>query len=742
MAIDVTPAEERQKQAQQDPTELCILWVLQNFDKPMSAASLRARVARMPGPWTFDEGVEAIESMGVRCEEGKKLTLNEVLALNVPIIMRTEQGYAAAVLPKNEEHPALIFAPEQSDRPEELTPQRLANLYAGQLYLLSEPIKLSGESDTHQGRYGHWFFGPLYASKHIYIQVGLAALLTNIFALATSGFSMIVYDRVMPNGAMETLVALLIGVFIIFISDFIIRSLRSYFLDVAGAQADMVIADTLFEQVIDMELKARRGPIGSIANSLREFETLREFMTSATLTTLIDIPFAILFLVVIWSIGGPLVIVPLMAIPLVVGASLLIQPRMKQLTQTSYEDGQTKHSVAIETLQGIETIKAIGAGSVMRRRWQDVIAHQSAIGLKTRMLAQFAGNMSNFSNQLVWVGTVTMGVYLTQNGMIGSGAIVACSMLSGRSIAPLAQLSQLLTRINQSIASYKSLSALMQQPREHKQNQAYLSRNQWQGSIEFRNVSFNYPEQVDNGLQNITFKIEPGERVAIVGKVGSGKSTLAKLMLGLYQPDSGAILIDGVDSRQLDPADLRRNVGTVMQDVWLMTGSVKQNIAIGGVSPSDEEILEASKLAGVHDFISQHPDGYGLRLKERGEGLSGGQKQAITIARALVGRPPIVLLDEPTSAMDLPGEKALIERLKAELINQTIVVITHRSSIIELIDRVLVLDQGRLVAQGPKSDFLKPRPAASAPEPRRTTDALGGQAGSPASDNFGYGTTG
>jgi ATP-binding cassette subfamily C protein LapB len=225
-----------------------------------------------------------------------------------------------------------------------------------------------------------------------------------------------------------------------------------------------------------------------------------------------------------------------------------------------------------------------------------------------------------------------------------------------------------------------------------------------------------------------------------VGKVGSGKSTVAKLILGLYQPDSGAILIDGVDSRQLDPADLRRNVGTVMQDVWLMTGSVKQNIAIGGVNPSDQEILDASVLAGVHDFISQHPDGYGLRLKERGEGLSGGQKQAITIARALVGRPPIVLLDEPTSAMDLPGEKALIERLKAELINQTIVVITHRSSIIELIDHVLVMDQGRLVAHGPKSDFLKPRP--QGPEQSPVVQAPSGQIGAAVSDNFGYGKTG
>ena len=741
MAIDITPAGERQKQAPQDPIEKCILWVLENFQNPMSAASLRARVARMPGPWTFDEAIEALESLGLRCE-AKKLKLHEVLDLSQAAILRTEQGYAAAYVPRNEEHGPLIYAPDLQAKPFEMTPTVLATIYTGNIVLLEAPLELHDASDnTHPGRYGHWFFGPLFAAKHVYLQVGLAALLTNLFALATSGFSMIVYDRVMPNNAMETLVALLVGVFIIFLSDFVIRTLRAYFLDVAGAQADMVIADTLFEQVVDMELKARKGPIGSIANSLREFETLREFMTSATLTTLIDIPFAILFLFVIWAIGGPLVIVPLMAIPLVVGTSLLIQPRMRKLTQTSYEDGQTKHSVAIETLQGIETIKAIGAGSIMRRRWQDVIAHQSAIGLKTRMLAQFAGNMSNFSNQLVWVGTVTMGVYLTQTGSIGSGAIVACSMLSGRSIAPLAQLSQLLTRLNQSIASYKSLSALMQQPREHKQNFAYMSRENWQGSIEFRNVSFNYPEQTENGLQNISFKIESGERVALVGKVGSGKSTVAKLMLGLYQPDSGSILIDGVDSRQIDSADLRRNIGTVMQDVWLLSGTVKQNIAIGGNNPTDQEILEAAQLSGVHDFISQHPEGYGLRLKERGEGLSGGQKQSITIARALVNRPPIVLMDEPTSAMDLPGERALIERLKAELINQTIIVITHRASIIELIDHVLVLDQGRLVAQGPKSDFMKKpsAPAAPAAPVNDPISSLEGRSDPTNSEKFGYG---
>jgi ATP-binding cassette subfamily C protein LapB len=695
--------------APKDPIETCVLWLLEGLDKPMSAAALRASVARLPGPWTFEEAIEALESFGLRCRE-RSVSLSDLLSTHKSSIFLSEGAVVAAIQPKTEAHPAQLFVPTRNLRPTPLSVEALAMIYGGMVIEIEAELKIGTEDDNQKGRFGHWFFGPLLASKFVYFQVMMAALLTNIFALATSGFSMIVYDRVMPNGAMETLGALLVGVFIIFISDFVIRSLRSYFLDVAGAQADMVIADTLFEQVIDMELAARTSPTGSVANSLREFESLRDFLTSATLTTLIDLPFAVLFLFVIWTIGGPLVYVPLAAIPLIIGSTLLIQPSLRKLTQSNYEDGQTKNSVAIETLQGIETIKAIGAGSMMRKRWQDVISHQSAIGLKTRVLSQFSSNMSNFANQLVWVGTVTLGVYLTQTGAIGSGAIVACSMLSGRSIAPLAQLSQLLTRMNTALASYRNLSALMSQPREHKNKAAYLNRPVWQGSIEFRDVSFNYPGQSQGGLQNISFKIEAGEKVAIVGKVGSGKTTLAKLLVGLYKPSSGAILVDGIDIRQIDPADLRRNIGVVMQESWLFSGTVKQNIAVGGNNPTDEEILQAAMVSGVHEFISEHPDGYAYKLKEKGEGLSGGQRQTINIARALVGRPPILLMDEPTSAMDLGHESELIAKLKNQLINQTILIITHRTSILELATRVLVLDQGKIVAQGPKSDFMRNQP--------------------------------
>jgi ATP-binding cassette subfamily C protein LapB len=362
--------------------------------------------------------------------------------------------------------------------------------------------------------------------------------------------------------------------------------------------------------------------------------------------------------------------------------------------------------VLVESIAGLETIKALGAGPVMRGRWQRAIAHQARVGLKTRFLAQFAGNFANFVSQVSQVAIVSMGVFLVAKGQIGMGAIIACSILAGRAIAPLAQLAQLLTRANQSYASYKALAKLMNEPREHQPSRQLMPRESLDGTIELRGVSFSYPQQQAGGLNGVSLKINAGERVAIVGRVGSGKTTLSKLLLGLYAPSAGAVLVGGADVRQLDPADLRRNIGAVMQEIWLMTGTVRQNIALGAHYPADERIVEVAQIAGVHDFISAHPEGYNLRLGERGEGLSGGQRQAITIARALVGQPPILLLDEPTSAMDINAERQLIERLKPVIGTSTLVVITHKATLLELVDRVIVLDQGKVVADGPRDKVL------------------------------------
>jgi ATP-binding cassette subfamily C protein LapB len=401
--------------------------------------------------------------------------------------------------------------------------------------------------------------------------------------------------------------------------------------------------------------------------------------------------------------------VPLAVIPLMLGAGLLVQPRLSRLTEAAYEDGQNKQSVLVETLNGMETIKSLGAGALMRHRWQQAVLHQSELGLKQRMWSSFATNVANLSQQLVQVGVVTTGFFLVGEGQIGFGAIIASSILAGRAISPLSQLSQLLSRMNQSLSSYRALSELMTQPREHSEDRNFITREQFSGKIEFRDVSFTYPGSETRTLNNLSFTIEPGERVAILGKIGSGKTTVAKLMLGLYQPDEGAVLIDGVDVRQIDPADLRKGVGAVLQDVWLMSGSIRENIALGVDAISDEAVLKAARIAGVEDFISQHPHGYSLQVGERGEGLSGGQRQAVSIARAIVAEPTIWLFDEPSSAMDQQAEVVLVNRLQEAIGERTFVTITHKSSMVALASKVVVIDQGRATYVGPPEKVLGAR---------------------------------
>ncbi len=697
-------AESTSQHAAPDALEEALLQALRWFDLPMSAAALRARAAKLPGPWSLGDVCEAAESLGLRAQR-QQVGAQQAKLAALPILLGLDGGGMLLVTAQPDDEHWQAWVPGQGMQT--VDAKTWLPRLNGEQVVLSRQTRIDRSANAEpQGRYGHWFWGPLGMARNLYLQVGVAALLTNIFAVTTSIFSMIVYDRVIPNNAQDTLVALLIGVVVVFVSDFAIRSLRGYFLDVAGARADMVIGDSLFEQILDMQMKARRGSTGALANVLKEFESLREFLTSATLTTLIDIPFSILFLVIIYAIGGPMVIVPVLAIPLMLGASLLVQPRLKRLIQSTYEDGNRKQTILVETLGGLETVKALGAGAIMRRRWQEAVTHQSEIGLQSRMLSQFAGNIANLAQQLVQVGVVTMGFFLVAEGKIGFGAIIACTILSGRAISPLAQFSQLLTRVNQSLASYKALQQLMSAPREHAHNVQFVARNELKGRIEFREVTFSYPDAASPALDNVSFTIEPGERVAILGRIGSGKTTIAKLILGLYQPDKGAVLIDGVDVRQIDPIDLRRHLGVVLQDVWLMSGTVRQNIAMGFDQASDAAVLKAAQVAGVEDFISQHPHGYGLRVGERGEGLSGGQRQSISIARALVGNPSMLVLDEPSSAMDMGAEQTLVERLRPVVEGKTLVVITHKSTMIQLVHKVIVLDKGRLLSIGTPEQVL------------------------------------
>ncbi|CAM8642933.1 SunT ABC-type bacteriocin/lantibiotic exporters, contain an N-terminal double-glycine peptidase domain [Oxalobacteraceae bacterium] len=553
----------------------------------------------------------------------------------------------------------------------------------------------------------HWFWSTIWKNRSLYLQSAVAAFMTNFFALGTSLFSMIVYNRIIPSNALESLVVLVSGMGILVLTDHLTRSIRNKFLSFAGVDSDLALADRLFAQVMDLEFKSRKGTVGSLANTLKEFEHIREFFASATLVSLIDVPFAIIFLLAIGFIGGWMIVPVLIGIAVLLLTTFYLQPRMKALAKHSFEDGQSKHSVLVESLTGLETLKLLGAGGFMRRRFRSVLERQADISEQTKEHTHFSGNVAQTVQQLVQIAVVAAGAWLVKDGLFGYGAIIACTILSGKALGPIAQLSQLLVRLNQIRVSYDALNELMAQPIEHPKGHSFLPRGRLRGKIEFKNVSFTYPGQQIPSLDDVSFTIEAGERVAILGHVGSGKTTISRLISGLYAASEGTIRIDGVDIRQIAPAELRENLGIVLQDVWLMSSTIEQNISLGAVELTAEQILEAGRIAGVSDFADRHPDGYKLVLKERGESLSGGQRQAISLARSLVRRPPILLLDEPTSSMDARSEQAFIQRFKQTELNGTLIIITHRTSLLSMVDRVVILEQGKIAGIGTTEQFMR-----------------------------------
>lgn len=556
-------------------------------------------------------------------------------------------------------------------------------------------------------RVASWLAEPLKAHLGTYLQVAVAAAIINLFSLATAIFAMVIYDRVVPNNAMESLVALSIGMGFIFVFDFILKFVRGYLIDFAGHSVDRDLGATLFQSLLNMRMESRKGSAGALAGLLRELETLRDFFASATLATIVDAPFILLFLIIIWSVGGSIVWVPLAAVPLVIILALILQPTMVRLSAMGMEEGLSKQGVLVETITALEAVKATAAGPLLAGRWADAVEQHASISMRQRLMGAIAINAAGAVQQIAFVATIILGVILIGRQDLTMGGLIACSMLTSRCLAPLSQIAFLLTRISNTRAAYRQLNELMQLGGEIDAQSAYIRRATINGAIEFRNVSFKYPGSNIWALQGASFRIEPGEKVAILGRIGSGKSTIARLILGLYEPTEGLVLIDDTDVRQIHPDDLRQNIGAVLQDVQLLSGTMRENLTLGDPHMTDEEILRVAKLSGVHDFVGKIPNGYDMRLADRGEGISGGQRQAIAIARALTGNRQILLLDEPTSAMDIQTENTLIGRLGDAFKDQTIMLVTHRSSMVELVDRIILVDQGKIIGFGPRDSVLK-----------------------------------
>jgi ATP-binding cassette subfamily C protein LapB len=637
-----------------------------------------------------------------------KKPLEAIRSEFVPAILLLEGEEACILLGWDaDKQNARVVFPELGDAEIRMPVEEMAARYSGYAIVVKPKFTFDERAPSVGNVHlKHWFWGSLAENSRIYRDIMLAAFLINMFALAMPIFTMNVYDRIVPNRSMETLWVMVVGVMLVVVADFALRTMRGYFLDWASHRIDVKLSARIMEQVLGVRLEQRPNSVGSFASNLRSFETVRDFITSATITTLIDIPFALIFILVIGWISWSMVIPVLAGSVIMLIYALSVQAKMHELSETMYRASAIRNATLIESLVGLETVKALGIEGYMQRKWEKSATFLTEVSGKLKLLGASINNGAMGIQQVVTVLLVLLGVYLVINGDLTMGGLIACTMLSSRALAPVSQAAGLMTQYHNASTALTSLDEVMKKPVERPLDSNFLSRPAFAGDIEFREVSFNYPGTDVNALKHVSFRIRAGEHVAILGRMGSGKTTLHKLILGLYQPTAGAILIDGIDSRQIDPAELRRSVGYVQQDTNLFFGSMRENIAIAYPHADDALVLAAAQIGGIDEFINTHPRGFDMSIGERGETLSGGQRQGVGIARAVITNPSIILLDEPTSAMDHSGEELVKKRLMEMSVGKTLMVITHRSSLFDLVDRIIVIDGGKIVADGNKEQVI------------------------------------
>ncbi|MNF36679.1 Toxin RTX-I translocation ATP-binding protein [compost metagenome] len=632
--------------------------------------------------------------------------LTAISALNLPVLLLLKNGRSAVLSKWLDNDQALILPCEADGGEQRVAREQLAEGYSGQAFFARPRHALEDARTPLLPRIDAWFRDTLKLSRWLYTDAMLASLLVNVLGLMVPLFVMQTYDRVVPNQATATLWVLAIGLFIGTSFELLLRVLRANLLDSAGKKTDVVLSATLFERITGMAMKARPATVGGFAQNIHDFQGLREFLTAVTLTSLIDLPFALLMIVVIGLLGGPLIAIPLLAFPLTAIFALIIQGRLRDTVQRSLALGAERQALLIETLGGLETLKACGAESERQHQWETTHGALTRLDTHARFLSSLATNGTLFLQQCAGMAIIIAGVYAIIAGDMSVGALIACYMLNSRVLAPLGQVAGLITRYQQARLTMKSTDALMGLPQERQTKQRPLERTLLKGALDVRQVSFSYPGQGNPALAKVSLHLNAGERVGIIGRSGSGKSTLARLLMGFYSPDEGQILLDGLDLRQLDVADLRQQIGYVAHDLPLLAGSLRDNLTLGARYVSDARMLEVAELTGVSELARQHPQGFDRQVGERGQQLSGGQRQTVLLARALLLDPQILLLDEPTSAMDNTSEEVLRSRLHTWTQGKTLVLITHRSSMLSLVDRLVVLDNGHIVADGPKEAVI------------------------------------
>lgn len=631
-----------------------------------------------------------------------------VPAALLPAIALLKGQRACLLLEDRGDEGWLVHYPESAS-PTLVPRETLEQSYAGTLCFVRPEFRFERRAghDSQAPRHEHWFWAAILANRRLYRDAMVAAVLINLFALAIPLFNMNVYDRVVPNNAIDTLWVLAIGIALVLVFNLVLTTARAYVVDVASKRVDVQLSAQIMERVLDLRMEARPASVGSFASNLRSFESVRDFIASASLTTMVDLPFVLMFLLVLAWISPWMLIPPVIAIALALALSYFAQARMEELTLKTFKASSQRNALLVESLTNLEAVKTLNAQSDVQRKWERSTEYLARIGAQLKLISASTVGSVVALQQIVSISVIIIGVYQVQEAAMSMGGIIAASMIASRCLAPLSQVAGLMMQFHHARVSLESIDHYMRMPVEHERSQEYVARPRLQGALEFRGVHFSYPESGQESLAGLNFRLAPGEKVGIIGRIGSGKTTLQKLALGLYQPTQGAVLVDGIDLRQVDPIDLRRAMGHVAQDAMLFYGSLKHNLLAGAPHASEADMLHAARIAGVDEFAACHPQGYDMVIGERGESLSGGQRQSIAVARALINDPPILLLDEPSSNLDNQSELQLRQRLRQACTDKTVLLVTHRTAMLELVDRLIVLDGGKMVADGPKEQVIE-----------------------------------
>ena len=703
-----------------------LVWLSKHHGRERSAASLLSGLP-LSGSLGPDQAVRVMREAGFNAGLIQR-KIGDINSMLLPAVLLLKNGDACILvrrLPaaKGEGTRYDVVMPGAECHACQAAEAELQVEYTGVAFVASpQPQAPVHREEVLRDPNSHWFWGTMRRFVPYYRSSLLASLLSNVLMLVSGLVTSVIFDKVIPYQAFVTLWALATAAFLALVFDTLARQLRNHLIDTAGRKADMIIGSLLFRQTLGVRMENRPQSAGAYAHQLAQIEIVREFFAGATLSALSDLPFIVLFVGMTFVVGGPLGWVLVLAIPIILGLAAGIQSALRRSMSDNMAHQADLHGILVEAVEGLEDLKASGAQGRFLQRFEDATAAAAESALRARNMSGWTTHQSTPAQQAGTLVMLVWGVYLIQSGEVTGGALIGSVMMAGRAIGPLGSVVSLATRYQGARAAMTMLDKLMATPVEREAGRSYVANHEVNGRLGLHDVSFSYPETGTDSaprvLKNVSLKFEPGERVAILGRIGSGKSTILRLLAGLYQPSEGMVEANGLDLRQIDPADFRARVGFVSQEPRLFNGSLRENVMMGRPTVDAARLGEVARITGLDRLVASHPQGWELSVGEMGGLLSGGQRQLVALARCLATQPQILLMDEPTSSMDAQSEMMFLRQLKEAAGKRTLIMVTHRPAVLDLVDRVVVVDGGKIVMDGSKAQVLAAlsgqKPAASA----------------------------